>query len=675
MTSYKSNIIINTKELISNLLKNILDTKLTKLEDNNSNEVFSLTILNQNSKELINILKELSPNQNTEKENENLTIDLCLDSNININEEQEKSNYSTSTTFYKPKVLMKKNLKLTLNNSHLRRKSMKNRELLNSSENSINQMLNNKTMKQDTDNNKSKNNTINEQYITPFINTSRVAVKKKFLINKIIPNQKSPINLYNTKNNIKTEEKLPQKNLLSSHSYLDMNKIKKFKKLPDKKLNASQLTIKNNINNKKSTNKINKKRESTPTLTEKRRHVKNEKSNLTTHIKNNNKKTNCLNNDNISLANSEISYKIENEKITNDKQYKTIENFYPNNLHKKDINKELESICKNIEKDQRIIDLSFDELDDNKDNNKNDNNKNVNYHYEDKGFNLLNDSLLNDVYQDELLVKNNGRKSLFSEIDDENFKNKKICFYEKLENCIEYFKDFLTIRDLFELSKINKKFFHLIINLLIKNTENCIEEINKIFKQIPISYHIMNIKPFEFNATSTRAISLLNSISKNNLFKSDDVNFFNKNVLLIFDLFFIAIGKKNDIFKLGDNPKIKWEFICNFFKNNKTSQVGDLIEKEIKGRIFDEEIICALYEHSYKFVDIIKPNHYKKINKDIAILVFIIKNILEHVGISNEISIDNNSNKTSLNKLFILHNSRLIIKKKILNKLNNLLNN
>ena len=666
-------VITNTdaKELLSSLLKSILDKKLSKLEDNNSKEILSLSMLNQNSKELLNILNELSPNPNTLKENRKQAEDL-QEENINKNEELIKNNYLTSTAFYKPKILMKKNLKLSLNNSYQRSKLIKNRESINTSESSFNQMLNNKTTKHDT-NNKPKKITVNTSYNSPFNNTSRLINVKKVLISKFIPTQKSPVNLYSTNNILKNDEKIPQKNLITSHSYLDINKIKKVKKIIDKKINVSQILIKNNNNDnkKKVTAKLNKNRGSTPLLVEKKSHVKNQKSNLTTIAKNNNKNRARLSNaSNSIIINSELRDKIKNEKIKNNDPYKTSENFYPIKIHKKDVYKELESICKNFEHDQRIIDLSFDELID-----VDNNNKKVNNINEDKGLKLLCDSLLTTVNQDELLVKNNSKKCFISEIDEENFKIKKVSLYEKLETCLEYFKDFLTTQDLFELGKINKEFFHLIINLFIRNAENCIEEINNIIKQIPLSSHFMIIKPFEFNTNSSRAISLLNSISKNNIFKIDDENFLDKNILLVFELFFIAIGKKSDIYKLRDNPKKEWEFICKFFNDDKTDPIGNLIVKEIKGRKFDEETICTLYEYSHKLVNIIKPNYYKKINKDIAILVFIIKNILEHVGISNEISIGNSTNKTCLNKLFILHNSRLIIKKKVLNKLNHLLNN
>ena len=79
-----------------------------------------------------------------------------------------------------------------------------------------------------------------------------------------------------------------------------------------------------------------------------------------------------------------------------------------------------------------------------------------------------------------------------------------------------------------------------------------------------------------------------------------------------------------------------------------------------------------MYEYSKEYIDIINPNYYKKINKDIAIFVFIIKNILDFVGISfiNN-KLDNKNNKQ---KIASIYKSRLNAKNIILDKLNQILN-
>ena len=185
----------------------------------------------------------------------------------------------------------------------------------------------------------------------------------------------------------------------------------------------------------------------------------------------------------------------------------------------------------------------------------------------------------------------------------------------------------------------------------------------------------------ELNSSSQKSISLLNSISKINFIKSIksciinnniNKNKFIKKIILIFDLYFISIGKKNILNNLNSDYNKKIEYICNHFKNNKIKLLGKIIENDLKNKKFDDLIINNLYEYSKENIDEINPNYYKKINKDIAIFAFIIKNILDFVGISN---IDNKSdNKNNEQKCIIIHKSRLNAKNMLLDKLNQILN-
>ena len=95
--------------------------------------------------------------------------------------------------------------------------------------------------------------------------------------------------------------------------------------------------------------------------------------------------------------------------------------------------------------------------------------------------------------------------------------------------------------------------------------------------------------------------------------------------------------------------------------------MGTFIEKNLNGKIFDDNIINSLYKYSYKYLNIISPNHFQKINKDIAILVFIIKDMLEHLGILTD-------TKLNPEKELTLINSRMRSNKEILDKLNEINN-
>ena len=293
------------------------------------------------------------------------------------------------------------------------------------------------------------------------------------------------------------------------------------------------------------------------------------------------------------------------------------------------------------------------------------------------------ESMLIDVDKDELLVNNDKIIPEFFYKNEEN-KTKKI--EDKLKTCIQYFSQYLTFGEIFQLMRTKKEIMKIILNILINQTEKSIDNINSTLKNININNTELiltkKLKPFEFSQNSQKAISLLNSISKISFIKSmksftmnNDTNK-NKNnikkILLIYDIYFISIGKKKFLNNLNMDNNKKIEYICNYFKNSKSKLLGNIIETDLKNKKFDDIIINHLYEYSKEYIDIINPNYYKKINKDIAIFVFIIKNILDFVGIS---FINNKlDNKNNEQKIASIYKSRLNAKNIILDKLNQILN-
>ena len=203
--------------------------------------------------------------------------------------------------------------------------------------------------------------------------------------------------------------------------------------------------------------------------------------------------------------------------------------------------------------------------------------------------------------------------------NDELLNNTLNNYEEKLESSIEYIIEYLSIKDLFNLVLINKEFYKIIIKYFIEKIEIKIEKIKeKINEIINKSKGYINIKEKEFkkiekNIFNEREINLINLISTKKLFISKSFLMNNKDIIFLFELFFIS-----------------------------------------------------LYEWSYKNIDKIKPNHFQIINKDIAIFAYIIKNILDYFGINKE-------NKVNYQKLFTLYNIRLNVNEKINSKLNQML--
>ena len=232
---------------------------------------------------------------------------------------------------------------------------------------------------------------------------------------------------------------------------------------------------------------------------------------------------------------------------------------------------------------------------------------------------------------------------------------------EKFVSHLDEITRYLDINDLCRLKLLNKECYTTIMNILISKTEITIdileEEIEKL-KESNINFDEVKINPFSFSSNSLRAVSLLNNSSGFNLINLE--NKISREIFIIFGIFFIAVGKKKEYFSFITKEQ-KINFISNYFK--KDISLGNFIEKEIKGKIFDENIIANLYKYSYRYINIISPNRFQKINKDFAIFVFVVKNILEHIGV-----LEQNINPQ---KEFLLYKARLKNNKEILEILNN----
>ena len=239
---------------------------------------------------------------------------------------------------------------------------------------------------------------------------------------------------------------------------------------------------------------------------------------------------------------------------------------------------------------------------------------------------------------------------------------------EKFEAHLDEISRFLEMKDLCNLMLVNKECFTSIMNVLISKTEITIdileEEINKLKEaNKDIDFKKVSISPFKFGSNSSRAVSLLNNTSDCNLIKFTKGQSINSEIFRVFGIFFIAAGKKNQYLRLS-NEEEKINYINQFFKKDiDNMSLGSLIEKEIKGKIFDNDIISSLYRYSYKYVPIISPNRFQKTNKDVAIFVFVVKNILEHIGALDQQNI-------RPDKEYISYNARLTNNKKILDELN-----
>ena len=656
----------SAKELLASLLKNILGNRLTSLEEKNKNENNNLLKMIEQSNSMVFCLEESSKKINfTRNNNDNLNLKI-------------ENNFSKTFTniFYN-------------NENKKNKESIENKEI---------DSHNFKTIEEKEQKPQPKT----PLEITP-IRVKRLNLKDKSLIIKK-QNKKymslTPISTASDKKlkfnlNIKKETNTKcqnlnkftylKKNLNSDYlseniNILNVNKDNKEESNKKKKIiihfrtkNNSMLVTKQNSFISSKTNKSKSK--------DKKGNSKKKNIRAITPISVRSRKLKINQNKSIKFASTSKKKKGINKEQENEKS-KTTNNFYKKKKlslrHEKydqfeykhkvsDIRKELEILCENdfLDNDTRLGRLMINDepLEDIKIPSPKSNEL-------EKKLISIDQSLLINANNDDLLISDNN---LYLKCRKKS--TKKINKEEQLESCIEYIKDYLSKNDLFNLGLINKEFFKIILRFLISRTEKKIEiikeKINGLTKKYKnININIREINQFECNINSSRAIILLNSISIYNLFKPSSPLMNNNDVIFIFELFFIAIGKKAEILKFNKNSENnnnkRWMYICKFFKDNDNKLLGKIIEKELINKKYNNEIINSLYEWSHNKINIITPNYFQKINKDIAILVFIIKDLLDCFGISQD-------KKINPQKLYTLYNIRQNLEEKINQKLNELL--
>ena len=737
----------SSKEILSNLLKKMLEHKITKLEKRHKEETNALRTMSKISQNIIitlqNYTKEVKKeiykirhkyDENSQKKNEIKSSEKndILNTDINIESFIES----------KENILEKSNINNISNIEKIKRGSKsidakKAKELFLSPETSQKKMIKIKKEKSDVFSRlasksignfkKNKMNIIEQLNNNNSKSKSKKNISKKKINN--IQNKKNDINLNIKEDTPSRPEKKTDKSLLklTSTPKAKQKQLKRF----------SQISL-----------EMTKTAESTQTLREKNSKTLNsskiKKMNSKSKIiskktKKEEKKENQENINDISVDNKIKEIKIENV-ILSDKDLIN-ENFQEEK--KKSINDKIlldEEILNNVNKDELLIStIKIENINETENNNIDNNNlikdfslkesinTNIDINNNNDNNNLIkrqsseiNNSLNsfnksnNDINNIKLINSNNEKKeekkkekykSNICDLDnivlpkritnfldndkeinfslinnsqnefdnnDQEFNktidlnisglSEHLSLEEKFEGHLDEITRFLDTNDLCKLMLVNKECYKTIMNILISKTEITIdileEEISKIKESNKdINFDELKINPFKFNENSSRAVFLLNNNSDFNLININ--NKMSREIFIIFGIFFIAVGKKKEYINLITDEE-KMNYTNNYFK--KENSLGKIIEKEIKGKIFDDKIIASLYKYSYRYLNIISPNRFQKINKDFAIFVFVIKNILEHIGALEE--------KNEPQKEYILYNARLKNNKEILEILN-----
>ncbi len=609
-------------EMINNLLTKLLDTKLNKLEAKTKDEMNIIKSISQNKELMLNELqdinKKIKPHLNAKK-------NINIFHHININKKNGIPNKYPNKLSTNSTILTKKNDKTPERRYYSKIKKTKTNFM------------------------KYPKYSRSEIFAKDFLSNKSTNVSKILNYSKI------------DNNKIKKKSRSKKKNKGITHrpSTPDMLLRKKKKEKIKFLLNNTSL-IKNN-NNLLASKQYNKSCKILPI-------IRKDKFNMSKLSKNDELDLLCdqsnIEDKRIYELNPEISQNTHNKnkntskKITSVLFKKSHEDL--NNVIKKEENKELLSL-----EDSLMNDVNNDEL--------------LIFYHNKKTMKLIDDiTLAKSLFGDE------GEGDIDIAINIENHNNvitnnqnniNHYTFAERIESIIDYLTKFLTFEDILKMNLINKECFKMIMHYLISKREDTIDDTKELLSLLKKNNtdiidsnennNNFSLTPFEFNRHSSRAIQLLRSMPTDNIFHNDQsVLINNKYIILVFDLFFIALGLKKKILSFKNDVKSKWNFYKAFFEKNNTN-IGITIESKIKGKIFDNDIINSLYEFSHNYINIITPSYFQNINNDIALFVFIVKNILEHVGITKDVN-----NKKNVTKLYLLYNARIYINSIILQKLN-----
>ena len=228
------------------------------------------------------------------------------------------------------------------------------------------------------------------------------------------------------------------------------------------------------------------------------------------------------------------------------------------------------------------------------------------------------------------------RYSIRTKYKDKNYNISSFNIIQNLDN-IKFKKIFkyLTLDELISVKNISKEFHRLIILYFIEYLE--IEKLNVLklkdnlnIKDIPIRNGIESIT---LSKGSKKAKELLNESLLNHLFKDNKIP--SDDIILIYRIYFQMINHPFALLAKTDIDKF-WEKCRLYFTNELNGKTGDILMAMIKDKKIDisGNNLYQIYNLVKGNLNKIIPNYFSDICGTTGLFVFIIKDILDFLGIS-----------------------------------------
>ena len=180
------------------------------------------------------------------------------------------------------------------------------------------------------------------------------------------------------------------------------------------------------------------------------------------------------------------------------------------------------------------------------------------------------------------------------------------------------------------------------------------EEIEQIKNKIPEDDLTKINTKFKLSIATKKIFELLNKEEHLNFFDINKYDSFSDDIYLVYKIIF-QLNKNTEI-KSSENKKDFFEKMVKYIKENiKENKVGNLFKEMVDDFDFSKENINLIKNMIKGKEDKLKPKYYSKICATTGLVIFLVKDILEYLGL-------NESNKS--NTATILANLEFIEKMK-----------
>jgi len=192
---------------------------------------------------------------------------------------------------------------------------------------------------------------------------------------------------------------------------------------------------------------------------------------------------------------------------------------------------------------------------------------------------------------------------------------------------------FLSKSDLVNLMSVNRKVHRLCLSKFLgccKTEVLVYQEKIKYFKDKYTEDELTkDLCPFNLTKGAVKAIELLNTQIYTKIFNTNTLP--NDDILFAYKLYFRLINNEEIVKLYGIDFWIK---CCNFFiRDEKT---GDIITNNIKLFNFSNDNIYKLSKLVANKEKLITPNYYSKTCTTTGLVIFILKDALEYIGIISD---------------------------------------